>query len=379
MSKPIRVGLIGLSSTQTSWAGRWAESAHLPYLVKSPDYTIIALCNSSVASAQKAITRHNLDPSKVKAYGDPVSLANDADVDLVVCCVNVEKHYELVKPVLQAGKDVYCEWPLAANLAQMNELASLAKANNVRTVVGLQERLGAYVPAIRSLLGDGPGQIGSLLSSNMSMHMGHAFMGGILPHDIAYIADVESGGNLVTIPAIHSLDALIFALGEIETCSIVIKNTRPTVDLVDGTFTTIVEPKHQKTAHDHMFVNGTLEGDVPFSFTIRGGATFKDTPGLDWRIYGTKGEIRLTTNYGVLHGAGIEVKVQVFWEGTGEVKDVDLAVGSTDAGFGLDSPADDIARLYDAFAKRRTDQYLDFEGCLRWARFIQKAYDGEKQ
>lgn len=376
MPKPIRVGLIGLTSTPPSMAGRWAQDAHLPYLAKSPDYTITALCNSSVASAQNAIARHKLDAEKVKAYGDPVSLANDADVDLVVCSVNVEKHYDLVKPALEAGKDVYCEWPLASNLAQMNELASLAAANNVKTVIGLQERQGSYVPAIRSLLGDGPGQIGSLLSTNMSVQMG--FFGAVLPQDIAYLANIESGGTLVTIPAMHALDALTFALGEIETSSSVVKNTRPVVTLVDNTFKVVLDPQYKKTSHDHLFVNGTLIGDVPFSFTMRGGLTFKDTPGLDWRIYATKGEIRVTSNQGALQGKGTIVKMQVFWEDKQEVKDVDLAVESTDAGYGLGSPADDIARLYDAFAKGKTDQYLDFEGCLKWARFIQKAYDGEK-
>lgn len=71
MSKsPIRVGLIGLAGTPADqYEGtNWAASAHLPYLVKSRHYEIVALLNSSVESAQASIAKHGL-PSTVKAYG----------------------------------------------------------------------------------------------------------------------------------------------------------------------------------------------------------------------------------------------------------------------------------------------------------------------
>lgn len=70
---PIRVGLIGLSGAPPSeYEGtNWALSAHLPYLLASPHYTITALLNRSISSARAAIERYNL-PSDTKAYGDPV-------------------------------------------------------------------------------------------------------------------------------------------------------------------------------------------------------------------------------------------------------------------------------------------------------------------
>ena len=41
---------------------------------------------------------------------------------------------------LEAGKIVFCEWPLGANLAEAEEMASLANARALRTAVGLQAR-----------------------------------------------------------------------------------------------------------------------------------------------------------------------------------------------------------------------------------------------
>jgi predicted dehydrogenase len=61
---PIKVGFIGLGALG------WARGAHLPYLKDSGEYAIVAVCNTSAASAQKAIELYGL-PASTKAYGDP--------------------------------------------------------------------------------------------------------------------------------------------------------------------------------------------------------------------------------------------------------------------------------------------------------------------
>ena len=105
---PIRVGLIGLSASATT---SWASRAHLPYLLSprgQEKYLIVALCNSSVEAASKAIAAFGL-PSETRAYGNPDDLAGDEDVDLVVCNTRVDRHYETILPSLAAGKSVFCE------------------------------------------------------------------------------------------------------------------------------------------------------------------------------------------------------------------------------------------------------------------------------
>lgn len=202
MANPIRVGFIGLASSEKAlYAGAWGKNAHLPYLKKSEYFTIIALCNSSQESAKKAIELYGLDADKVKTYGDPESLANDPDVDLVVCSVNVKEHYKLVKPAVLAGKDVFCEWPLASNLEQMKELVDLAEKNKSKTIIGLQGRNGSYNQAIQSFIGNNEGQLGQTLSTSMTAY--GSINGMATPKDIAYLMDIETGGNVFTIGAIH--------------------------------------------------------------------------------------------------------------------------------------------------------------------------------
>ena len=157
---PIRVGIVGLSSKP----GAWATLAHLPRLVSSPNVEIIALCNSSLDSTKAAIEAHNLPPT-TKAYSNPADLAADPDVDLFVVSTRVDTHHALALPALAAGKNIYVEWPLAANLADAQELASLAKTQNVRTIIGLQGRVSPTIRTIKSLLDTG--RLGQVHSVNV--------------------------------------------------------------------------------------------------------------------------------------------------------------------------------------------------------------------
>lgn len=168
------------------------------------------------------------------------------------------------------------------------------------------------------------------------------------------------------------------ALGEIKSSNTMLKNQRPKIALLGADFK-VVDPNHPNTTPEHIFLHGELQGNIPFNFQTRGGPAFKGTPAFDWRIYCQRGEIRVFGD-GQLWLAG-GLKFQVFDFVTQAVKDVDLGtfakenlkddVATRD---GFEAPADNVARLYEAFAKGKTDKYLDFKQSLMWAEFIQDAY-----
>lgn len=190
---PIRIGFIGLSAT-----GGWAQSAHLPYLRKSSKYSITALCNSSVDSAKAAIKAHDL-PDSVHAHGSPEDLAKDKDVDLVVCSTRVDKHHPLLMPILAAGKDVYCEWPLGHDLASASEMADLATKKGIKSMIGLQIAPDPKIAKVKEVIESGA--IGEVLSSSW---VGFGYNGGPREWEgIAYFNDMKVGGNLVTIHFSH--------------------------------------------------------------------------------------------------------------------------------------------------------------------------------
>jgi predicted dehydrogenase len=127
----IGVGIVGLSAN-----GGWAAMAHVPALKGIEGYELRALSASSPESARAAGEAHGVP----LVFDSAEDLARHPDVDLVVVTVKVPNHDDLVKPALQAGKPVLCEWPLAADLPRVEDLN--AAAQGVRTAIGL----GAALP-----------------------------------------------------------------------------------------------------------------------------------------------------------------------------------------------------------------------------------------
>jgi predicted dehydrogenase len=192
----IRVGLVGLGreipKAGVIGPGTWGVLAHLPSLQHLPGYHLVAVANSSIESARTAITNHKL-PSEIKAYGSVSDLVKDPEVDLVVVSVRVGKHYEIAKPALLAKKNVYVEWPLAVTTSQAEELAGLARVNNLRTIVGVQARSDPLLAKVRELVSTG--KIGNVVSSTVLGAFSSLPKGVGWPESAAYFLDIKSGGT----------------------------------------------------------------------------------------------------------------------------------------------------------------------------------------
>lgn len=198
---PLRLGIIGLSASATT---SWASAAHLPGLLSDHgkrDYTIKALCNSSVEAARNAIETYKLPPD-VKAYGTPEDLAADNDIDVVICSTRVDKHYETILPSVRAGKKVYVEWPIASNSKQIEELVQAAKSSGAKVAVSLQGRWVPPVAKIREIVKSGT--LGRVLSSSISAFGGTNNRNG-LPPGLDYFLDWKVGGNIITIGFGHCI------------------------------------------------------------------------------------------------------------------------------------------------------------------------------
>ena len=115
--------------------------------------------------------------------------------------MRVDNHYETTKPSIEAGKDVYVEWPLGSNLEEATELATLAREKGVKTMVSLQGRMSPVYLKVKALLAED--KIGKVLSSSVVASDGTkaptAFSEGK-----KYFLDRRVGGNLLTIFFGHS-------------------------------------------------------------------------------------------------------------------------------------------------------------------------------
>src|SRR2546428_10079592 len=109
-TKRIRVGIIGASPDRG-----WAAQAHIPGLkALSDDFEITALSTSRRESADAASKLFGVP----FAFDNHQDLVNRADVDAVAITVKVPYHLKLATAALDAGKAVYCEWPLGNGLSE---------------------------------------------------------------------------------------------------------------------------------------------------------------------------------------------------------------------------------------------------------------------
>ena len=215
MTDKIRVGIIGANANYG-----WSKRAHLPALLGIPDFELTAVCTSRPETAEESKAFYG---AKL-AFHDYAEMANHPDVDLVVVSVSVPAHYGMVTAGLQAGKHVFCEWPLGANSDESAALATLAREKGVRTLIGLQARGGPALLRLRELVAEG--YVGEMLACNMTMFLPGLMGRGI---DRAWMADRANGANTLSIASGHALDIFCYCVGEFRELS-----AQVSVQLVSG-------------------------------------------------------------------------------------------------------------------------------------------------
>jgi predicted dehydrogenase len=267
----IRVGIVGASP------GRgFASIAHIPALRALPGVEITAVCTTRQESAD-ATAKHFGIPL---AFADPTHLAQHPDVDLVTVCVKVPDHYPPVMAAIEAGKPVYCEWPLGRDTHEAVRMLEAAQRKGVIHAVGLQGQVSPAICYARDLIAQG--YVGRVLSGTM---IGCAANWGA-KIDRAYQVDRANGANLMTITGGHQIDALCYCLGEFRELAAFVVSQR------DSIFAEDIDGMIAKTSPDQLVVNGIVGDGAVVSFQIRGGMA-RGTEFL-FEIHGDAGDLVLT-------------------------------------------------------------------------------------
>ncbi len=140
---PVRVALIGsgrMGSFHGETLARRLPGAHLAAVADPAPGTAEKLAASLGAS--------KFSTDAADAFGDP-------DIDAVVIAAPARFHAELVVAAAAAGKAVFCEKPMAVNLADADRAIDAARASGVVLQVGFNRRYAPDWAAARALLDDG--------------------------------------------------------------------------------------------------------------------------------------------------------------------------------------------------------------------------------
>lgn len=193
MPAPLRIGLIG--------AGRIGQVHAETITRRVKDATLVAVADVNEAAARACAAQHGI----AQATGDPSALMNDPSIQAVLICSSTDTHAPLIEAAAQAGKHIFCEKPIALNLAAIDRALRAVAQAGVKLQIGFNRRFDANFQRIRRAVESG--EIGE-------PHILHIVSRDPAPPPIEY---VKVSGGLFLDMAIHDFDMARFLMGsEIE-------------------------------------------------------------------------------------------------------------------------------------------------------------------
>lgn len=269
MAGKIRLGLIGAST-----GGTWSARAHLPAARASAEIELTAVCTTRAESAEAARRAYGAR----LAFDDYRKMAASPEIDAVAVVVRVPSHYGPTRAALEAGKHVYCEWPLGRTTAEAVELAELARAKGLVTAVGLQARVNPAIMHLKELVA--AGYVGEVMAVHVSL-----LRDGVLsrPSHRTWQRDAELGANTLTIANGHTVDAMRFVAGDFaELSAVVATQAKQWLDTGTNTWLDVTSP-------DNILVSCRLRNGAVASVHI--GAIPYAGSGYRMEIYGRDGTL----------------------------------------------------------------------------------------
>lgn len=146
---------IGIAVIGAGMAGKAHAAAYrvAPTLYHSvlPELRYVSIGDVNAELGDATAKRYGYDRSDT----DWRTIADDPEIDVVSVVIANSLHLEVVKGLIEAGKHVLCEKPLADTLESAREMARLAGGASTIARVGLTYRRQPGIAAIRQWINDG--------------------------------------------------------------------------------------------------------------------------------------------------------------------------------------------------------------------------------
>ncbi len=176
-------------------------------IMKVPGVKLVAVCDLDPQRVQAALDYITQQGGSAKGYDDyRKMLAEMKDIDGVVIATPIDTHKNLAIGVLEAGKHVYLEKPVAIDADEALVVEKAAQSAKGILQVGFQLRhdpsRAAAIKFIQS------GGIGDVLYCHAMRHSGD------LPRNTAWLFDKKRSGDIIVEQACHIIDLMIWAVGK---------------------------------------------------------------------------------------------------------------------------------------------------------------------
>jgi predicted dehydrogenase len=203
--KPLNVGLVGYGGI-----GRVHAMAYraIPFYYGLPasSINIVGVATSKLDSAEKAAAEIGCG-----FWTDDYRrlLALD-DLDLIDCCAPNNLHEEVLVAAVEAGKHIYCEKPLAMDVAQARRIAEAVDKAGVKSQMTFNFRFFPAITRARQLIE--AGFVGRVFSFRGRYHRS-SYISADKPVTWRLRKDTTGGGALFDLGS-HILDLIYYLLGD---------------------------------------------------------------------------------------------------------------------------------------------------------------------
>lgn len=202
----VRIGFVGAG-------GRTV--AEMLSLVQIPDAEVVALCDIDQPRCQQAVDRtrertaagqnqqaaERARALQPKFYGTVQQMLDGSEVDAVYVSLPPFAHGEIEHAVIDAGKAIFVEKPVALTMTEAREIDDHIRAKGVLSSVGYQMRYSTAVDKAREVLQGVP--IGMVIAIRL----------GGLPGTLWWRVQSKSGGMLVE-QHTHGVDLMRYVAGD---------------------------------------------------------------------------------------------------------------------------------------------------------------------
>jgi len=176
-------------------------SVHTRNLVRSiHEANLVAICDIRLEVAQAVADEVGIE-RVVKDYHE---LLEDKNIEAMLIATNTDTHAFIVKDVALAGKHIFCEKPLALDLASTDDVLDTIRKTQVKLQIGFNRRFDKSFIRVREIVASG--EIGRPCIM-------HIINRDPEPPSLEYAT--TSGGMFLDM-SIHDFDMARFQIGEVE-------------------------------------------------------------------------------------------------------------------------------------------------------------------
>ncbi len=187
----IRIGLIGAGRMGMVYAHTLAFSV--------AEVDLVAIADADGQRAQEVAARYGAQ----HFYASHEALLEQKDIQAVVIASPTGTHVDVVKAAAAAGKEIYCEKPLAMTLPGCDEAIAAAQRAGVRLMVGFMRRFDAAYMLAKQKIDEGV--IGTPVMFKS--------LGRDPKRTSLEFARRENSGGLILDMGIHDFDAARWLMG----------------------------------------------------------------------------------------------------------------------------------------------------------------------